>query len=122
MRKRTLWTLLPVFLAVVCLGVMVAVHLTRTPGAVAEIRQGGQLVRTVSLKKDTSFTISSPDGGSNTITVSDGRICVSHATCPDQLCVQQGWAEDSATLIVCLPNQLTIQVKGGEASLDAVVE
>ena len=66
-----------------------------------------------------SITVPAPNGGSNTVSVRPGAVCVSHASCPDQVCVRQGWVSYSVFPIVCLPNQLVIQIKGGESDLDA---
>lgn len=118
--KRKLLRLIPALLAGVCLISLAVLRLTRTPGKTAEIRQGGKLIRTVSLGEDASFSVYAPGGGSNTVTVSAGRVCVSAADCPDQTCVRQGWVSDSGTPIVCLPHQLTILVKGGEPNVDAL--
>lgn len=49
------------------------------------------------------------ENGTNTISVENGRICVSSADCPDQLCVKQGWQSSGITPIVCLPNKLVIE-------------
>ena len=66
-----------------------------------------------------TMTIDGPGGFSNTITVEKGRICVSKAGCPDQICVHQGYISDGTTPIVCLPNKLIIEIIGGGSGLDA---
>lgn len=119
MRQKPLW-LIPVLLAAACLVSLAVLHLTRTPGRTVEIRQAGELIRTVPLDEDVSFTVYAPGPGSNTVTVSAGRVCVSAADCPDRTCVRQGWVSDSGIPIVCLPHQLTILVKGGETHVDAL--
>ena len=88
------------------------------PGATADILQNGTLLRTVSLDESVEFTVPAPNGGSNTVSVRDGSICVSHATCPDQVCVRQGWVNTDMTPIVCLPHGLVIQITGGDRELD----
>ena len=66
-----------------------------------------------------TFTVEGPGGFSNTILVEPGRIRVSQAGCPDQVCVDQGFVSDGAVPIVCLPNKLIIQIVGGGDRLDA---
>ena len=51
--------------------------------------------------------------------VEGGRVRVSQADCPDQVCVNQGWISDGTVPIVCLPNQLIVQIEGGGNQLDA---
>ena len=55
------------------------------------------------------------EGGSNTVQVEKGRIRVSEADCPDQICVNQGWISGGAVPIVCLPHRLMIEIVGGGA-------
>ena len=57
--------------------------------------------------------------GSNTILVERGRIRVSQADCPDQVCVGQGWISDGTAPIVCLPHKLVIEIVGGGEAFDA---
>lgn len=66
-----------------------------------------------------TLTYDGPGGFSNTILVEQGRIRVSEAGCPDQVCVSQGFISDGTTPIVCLPNKLIIEIVGGGDSLDA---
>ena len=104
--------------AALCVLCIVLIPLFARPGITADILQNGTLLRTVSLDKPAEFTVSAPNGGSNTVAVRDGYICVSHATCPDQVCVKQGWVNTDATPVVCLPNGLVIQIKGGDRHID----
>lgn len=84
---------------------------------IAQIYQDGELIKTVDLSHDQSFTITRGTEA-NTITVQDGKISVTQATCPDQYCVKKGW-QNSGAPIVCLPNRLVIFFAAGET--DAIV-
>ena len=91
-------------------------------GHVARISLDGQVVEEIDLSRveaPYTLTIDGPGGFSNTITVEKGRICVSKAGCPDQICVHQGYISDGTTPIVCLPNKLIIEIIGGGSGLDA---
>ena len=88
----------------------------------ARITLDGALVREIDLtgvEEPFSFTVEGPAGLTNTILVEPGRIRVSEADCPDQICVHQGFISDGTTPIVCLPNKLIIQITGGGEALDA---
>lgn len=50
--------------------------------------------------------------------VEPGRIRIVSATCPDQVCVRQGWISDSTVPVVCLPNQVIVEIVGGEGFAD----
>lgn len=89
---------------------------------VARILLDGELVEEIALDKvgaSYSFTVEDGAGGSNTILVEQGRIRVSEANCPDQVCVDQGWISNGTVPIVCLPHKLMIQIVGGGEALDA---
>ncbi len=89
---------------------------------VARITLDGELVEEIDLSavvQPRSFPVEDGAGGSNTILVEPGRIRVSGANCPDQICVTQGFISDGAVPIVCLPHRLIIQITGGGESLDA---
>lgn len=91
-------------------------------GAVARITQNGELLEEIPLEEveePYSFTITGENGAENTVSVERGRISISHASCPDQVCVNQGWISNGVVPIVCLPNGIVIEITGGGEDLDA---
>lgn len=101
-----------------------ALLLPKEGGTIACITRNGVLLYELDLTKETKqryIDITAEDGTLlNRISVEPGRIRVEHANCPDQVCVNQGWIQDSALPIVCLPNKLIIEITGGEEDADAV--
>ena len=91
----------------------------RPDAARAQISSGGKVVKTVNLRENQQFTITAENGGENIITVRDGKIAVTDATCPDHYCVKRGFCA-SGTDIVCLPNRLVIHFIGAQ-TVDAAV-
>ena len=87
--------------------------------AQAQISSGGNVVKTVNLHENQQFAITAENGGKNIITVRDGKIAVTEATCPDHYCMKRGFCSGGAD-IVCLPNQLVIHCPGAQA-VDAAV-
>ncbi len=85
----------------------------RPDAALAQISSGRQVVKTVNLRENQQFTITAENGGVNIITVQDGKIAVTDATCPDHYCMKRGFRA-SGTDIVCLPNQLVIHFLGAQ--------
>ena len=104
--KNKFWIFLIVLLLVVCLVSSLFLMRPGKPATQAEVRNG-EIRQVVSLLEDQEFTLPSPDGGYNVITVRDGKIAVTEADCPDQYCVRQGFC-DSGVQIVCLPHGLVI--------------
>ena len=91
----------------------------RPEAAQAQISSGGKVVKTVDLREDQQFTITAENGGENTVTVHDGKIAVTDATCPDRYCMKRGFC-GNGTDIVCLPNRLVIHFIGAQ-TVDAAV-
>ena len=85
----------------------------------AQIYQSGDLIMSVSLEEDASFTITGKY--TNVITVADGRIAVSASDCPGEDCVHSGAIHSSGRSIVCLPNSVEIRVVNAQSDVDFVV-
>ena len=80
---------------------------------VARISRDGVVLKEIPLDRvGRSYScVLEDERGSNTISVERGRIRVSQADCPDQVCVDQGWISDGTAPIVCLPHRLTARVQ-----------
>ena len=83
----------------------------------AEVWSDGELIKTVNLLQEGSFTVEN-GYGTNIITVKDGKIAVTEATCPDHYCMKRGFCSSGAQ-IVCLPNRLVIKFVA-EQGIDGV--
>ena len=89
---------------------------------VVVLSQGGTVLHEIDLKdveEPLTFHITNYEGGENTVRIEPGKVCMESASCPDQICVNQGYIEDGSVPIVCLPNQFIIEIRGGESALDA---
>ena len=106
--KTRSWILLLSLILVIC-GILSFFLLSGGQAAsTAAIYSDGVLVKTVSLLEDDQFTVTAPGGGSNTITIENGRIAVTQATCPDHHCLHRGFCRKGPP-IICLPNRLEIR-------------
>lgn len=116
--KTKYW--IAVFAAVlaVCLGMSLLLLVPGEASSFAQITSDGKVVRTVDLRMDQEFTVPAEDGGYNIVTVKDGKIGVTEATCPDHYCMHRGMINSGAQ-IVCLPNRLVITLTG-EPEIDGV--
>ena len=90
-----------------------------SPSQRLEIISDGEVLYTIDLSHTSDRSIRIDHGGSyNIIEITDGKIHVSEAGCPDKVCVEMGFLQGGAP-IVCLPNRLVIRyVQGG--GVDAV--
>ena len=117
-----------IILGLLCAVVVVCCAVLLRPkeeGVIARITQDGEVLYEIDLSQldgPTTFPVDGEDGLWNSIVAEPGRIRVLNASCPDQVCVNQGWISDSSLPIVCLPNKLVIEIVGGEGAFDAVVK
>lgn len=80
--------------------------------AQAVIKVQGNAVQTVNLNEDTGAEPIIVQGklGTVIIEVKDKKVRISEATCPDQICVKQGWIDSPAQSIICVPNELVVYI------------
>ena len=81
----------------------------------AVIYQNGEIIREINLDGidvPIEFTIEGDNGQTNDVRAEKGRIRIESASCPDKICVHQGWIENGVVPIVCLPNKVTIEIRG----------
>ena len=87
-------------------------------GPIATIYLDGRLVDAIDLskvKETYTLTYEGASGNTNNVEVAPGQIRVHDATCPDQICVGQGWLDQASLIpIACLPNSLMIYVSTPE--------
>lgn len=86
----------------------------------ARIIRDGVLLEEINLDKvdkPYSFTLEDKSGW-NTVQVEQGRIRISEADCPDQVCVNQGWIADGTVPVICLPHKLVIKIINGGDDVD----
>ena len=91
-----------------------------TDAPTARILRDGVLLEEIDLSQvDEPYSLTlEDDSGRNVLSVERGRVCVSEADCPDQVCVKQGWISGGAVPIICLPHRLTIEIVDGGGDLD----
>ena len=117
--KTKYWILLFAAVLLICVGISIFLFLPRGAATHAEIISNGKLLQTLDLRIDREFQVSVGGTGYNDLTVKNGKIAVTDASCPDHYCIHRGYC-NSGTDIVCLPNRLVIRFVGGQG-IDAVV-
>ena len=112
--KTRYWIALLAVIGIACIGLSLPLLIPGEDAAWAEIVSDGQVVQVVDLNIDREIRITTNRGGSNTVTVRDGKIGVTEATCPDHYCMDRGMCSNGVQ-IVCLPNKLIIRFLGDQA-------
>ena len=116
-----IWIVVFSFVALLCLGIWLFISNVSSPSKVVGIYKDGSLVEKIDLNSVTGereITLSG-DFGDNVILVSNGRIEMKSADCPDKLCVNHGELKSSSTPIVCLPNKVVIKFENSTDGADA---
>ncbi len=114
--KTQTWILLFALLAVVCL-VLSFILLSASASNFARVYTENKLILELDLRENGEYRIENGENW-NILTVKDGKISVSSASCPTQDCVKCG-ERNSGAPIVCLPNRMVIEFADTE-ELDAL--
>lgn len=111
-KKKIIYDLVLILsVLLVSLGVFLFIQGAREDGEYAVVYIGNEEVARYSLSQDGEYSLG---GGTNIITVKDGAVYMTHADCPDKLCINQGKIYLSGERIVCLPNRIMIEVEKAE--------
>ena len=116
--KSKIWILVIAIILAACLALSIFLLWPGAPAAYAQVWSQGKLLHTLPLSEDRQITVET-ELGTNVITVRDGKIAVTEASCPDHYCMHRGFC-DNGLQIVCLPNKLEIRFSG-EQDVDGVV-
>lgn len=88
-------------------------------GDTAVIRAAGHVVKTTALTHAQTYSVDGPLG-STRIEIEPGRARVAADPSPRQLCVKQGWLTQSGQAALCLPNQVSLEIRGRTAAYDTL--
>ena len=116
-KSNRFWAALLAGILLLCAAAIFYISTRGPKGPVAVIYSGGQEVRRIDLgavTEDETFVLTGFGGLSNTVEVSEGKIRVCEADCPDQVCVRQGAVRYAGESIICLPHKLVITIEGGQ--------
>ncbi len=101
-----------VLACIVLVGILIGICLLlfEQDGNLVQVRVAGEIVDTYSLSVNGSYTIQGVNGGTNVLVIQDGSARVTEASCPDGLCVNMGSISKTGQSIVCLPNQVVVEI------------
>ena len=113
--KYRLDVLIVAALLLVSLALLLVMTLTREEGAAVVVEIDGQTVATYSLYQNGEYAL---NGGTNVLVIENGQAYLNYSNCPDHTCEKTGKIQYVGQTIVCLPNRLTVTIKG--EALDGV--
>ena len=85
------------------------IFLFKEAGSVCVVEVDGEIVGEYSLMLDGEFVL---NGGTNTLVISGGEAYMINSHCPDHTCENTGKVKYVGQTIVCLPNKLSVTVRG----------
>ena len=92
--------------------------LTKKEGAVAVVEIDGKTVAEYSLAVNGEYSL---NNGTNVLVIENGQDYLNFSNCPDHTCEITGKIRYVGQTIVCLPNKLSITIKGNaEGGVDLV--
>ncbi|HQS82719.1 MAG TPA: NusG domain II-containing protein [Thiobacillus sp.] len=86
----------------------------------ALIRAAGKIVHSVPLTRPQTLVVAGPLGPTR-IEIEPGRARVQADPSPRQLCVRQGWLAHAGDAALCLPNQVSLELRGRQSPYDTLV-
>ena len=84
-----------------------------------QIRLGDKIYATYSLDQNRNIDIQGPIGITR-IVIDNGKARFASSPCPNQYCVHQGWLSHKGQAAICLPNQVSLELLGGEKPFDSL--
>ena len=108
-KKYRLDALVIAAVLILSLILLLIVNLTKTEGAVAVVEIDGVTVSEYRLSENGEHLL---NGGTNRLVIEDGCAYLNYSNCPDHTCERTGKIRYTGQTIVCLPNRLSITVKG----------
>ena len=83
------------------------------------IRKGGEIFAEVSLFRDRKIDVPGPLGVCRVV-ISGGAARVAKDPGSRQYCVRQGWLRNAGDAAICLPNQVSVELLGGNKRYDSL--
>ncbi|MBQ4522760.1 MAG: NusG domain II-containing protein [Lachnospiraceae bacterium] len=92
----------------------------RQEGDKVLIYVNGTLMQEVSLDTEDEILIHG-NPGDNVLVIQNGKAYMKEASCDNHVCIQQGEISKNGETIICLPNQILVEVSAENQKMDAVV-
>lgn len=94
----------------VALVLLLVYQMTAENGSYVQVRVSGKVQGQYSLDTNGTYEISGKGRGKNLLVVKDGKAYIKEANCPDKLCVKQGKVQKVGESLICLPNEVVVEV------------
>ena len=93
----------------VSIAILLVINAIQKPGSIAVVEIDGVKAGEYSLSKDAVYEL---NGGTNVLVIEDGQAYLNYSDCPDHTCEKTGKIRYVGETIICLPNRVSITIKG----------
>ena len=111
--------LLACFMIVIGVSSSIALAGSGESGSYAEITVSGDYYGTYDLYENQEISIRE-NGHTNILKIENGSISMIESDCHNKQCIKQGAISKSSQTIVCLPNQVLVNINDENREFDAV--
>ena len=94
---------------ILSLSALLIYNLTKVPGATAVVEIDGVRVAEYPLEINGTYSL---NGGTNILVIENGVAYLNYSSCPDHTCERKGNIKYVGQTIVCLPNRVSVTIKG----------
>jgi hypothetical protein len=88
-------------------------------GSVVRVNFQGNTYGNFSLFQDKKISLIGKEGES-IIEIKEGRARFKSSPCKNQYCVQQGWIHLSGQILICIPNEVSIEIFSKSKAYDSL--
>ena len=88
---------------------LLIVTLTKKEGSTVVVEIDGKVVATYSLSQNGEYSL---NGGTNVLVIENGYAYLNYSNCPDHTCEKTGKIQYVGQSIICLPNKVTVTIRG----------
>ncbi len=88
------------------------------------VKVAGKSVPELPLESNTTRTVTGPRG-ETVIVIEDGKARIVESACPNHFCINMGAISIPGEIIVCVPNQVIVSIKGAagqDTSFDGITQ
>ncbi len=83
------------------------------------IYENSSLLKEIDLNREKTFEVNT-EKGKMEIEIGEGRTRVLKSSCPQKICLNTGWISKPGQTVVCIPNRILLEVKGGSSEYHAI--
>ncbi len=100
---------------IVAASVFFIISLMSADGGYVEVKKDGEIIASYPLSENIEVEIGD-EKEYNLLIIENGKAYMKDASCPDKLCMHQGYVSQNGETLVCLPNKTTVTVVSDKAS------